>query len=456
MYGRPVVRPGSMAMLSRPRSHQSMTSTERSANWVGLVSARLSYSKIRPFFSATKILPLGANSMLVGWLRPLITICSWKPAGRTPPAACWAACWAQPGSPQLAPMGPRPGSSRAGSGRPAGPAWPGPGSRDGPIDVRPDGSWNQLQLAAGHGDTGASMHRYLHGRPPTGAGSMTRLVSRRSVHPGIPVLAMLGLLAGLILPGTSLAAAPSAPVVASPVVPSTPPSTPPAERPNVPEIFNPANPLVAKPALTGVLPAGFQEQIVINGLSQPTNIEFAPNGKIFVAEKNGLIFEYDSLADTSPTQFADLSVEVMDWWDRGLLSMAIDPGLTTGRPYIYVLYAFDAPIGGTAPPYGGTSLQDSCPTPPGANPPNIGCVISGRLSRLTVSGNGSGNTMVAGSEKVLINDWCQQYPSHSIGTVMMGPDGQLWVTGGEGAAFTTRDYGPVSYTHLRAHETDSY
>src|SRR5664279_388023 len=84
MYGRPVVYPGSMAMLSRPRSHQSITSTDRSANWVGLVSARLSYSKIRPFFSATKILPFGANSMLVGWLNPLITICSWKPAGRTP------------------------------------------------------------------------------------------------------------------------------------------------------------------------------------------------------------------------------------------------------------------------------------------------------------------------------------------------------------------------------------
>ena len=36
--------------------------------------------------------------------------------------------------------------------------------------------------------------------------------------------------------------------------------------------------------------------------------------------------------------FANLSIEVMNYWDRGLLSMAIDPGLTTGRPYIYVLY----------------------------------------------------------------------------------------------------------------------
>ena len=312
---------------------------------------------------------------------------------------------------------------------------------------------------------------------------MTARATRRSARPIAAILATLGLLAGMVVPGVSLAADPSAsapaasaspaassgpstPVPSDAAAASTTPSTSPApsaasspapspaatsapaaqgaqpqERPDVPEIFNPANPNLLKPALTGVLPAGFQEQTVFSGLTQPTNIQFAPNGKIFVAQKTGIILEYDSLTDTTPVTFADLSQEVMDYWDRGLLSMAIDPGLTTGRPYIYVLYSFDAPIGGNAPTWGGTSLQDSCPTPPGANPPNTGCVISGRLSRLTVSGNGTGNTMTAGSEKVLINAWCQQYPSHSIGTVMMGPDGQLWVTGGEGAAFTTRDYG---------------
>ncbi len=209
----------------------------------------------------------------------------------------------------------------------------------------------------------------------------------------------------------------------------------------MPEIFNPANRSLISPALTGVLPAGFQEKIVINGLSQPTNVEFAPNGKIFVAQKDGVIDEFDSLSDTTPTVFADLSVEVMNYWDRGLTSIAIDPQLTTGRPYIYALYSFDAPIGGTAPTYGGTNLQDTCPTPPGPLPPNTGCVISGRLARLTVSGNGTGSTMVAGSEKVLVNAWCQQFPSHTQDTVMVGPDGQLWVTAGEGASFTTRDYG---------------
>src|SRR5207247_10662028 len=92
------------------------------------------------------------------------------------------------------------------------------------------------------------------------------------------------------------------------------------------------------------------------------------------------------------------------------------------------LYAFDAPIGGTPPRW-----SDACPTPPG--PTTDGCVVSGRLSRITVSGN------VATGEQVLINDWCQQYPSHSIGDLEFGPDGWLYVTGGAGASFDFADWG---------------
>ena len=35
-------------------------------------------------------------------------------------------------------------------------------------------------------------------------------------------------------------------------------------------------------------------------------------------------------------------------WDRGLLGLAIDPDFPA-KPFIYVLYTYDAPIGGTAP-----------------------------------------------------------------------------------------------------------
>ena len=42
---------------------------------------------------------------------------------------------------------------------------------------------------------------------------------------------------------------------------------------------------------------------------------------------------------------------------------------------------------------------------------------------------------------MLIEDWCQQYPSHSVGTVAFGADGALYVSAGDGASFNFADYG---------------
>ena len=61
--------------------------------------------------------------------------------------------------------------------------------------------------------------------------------------------------------------------------------------------------------------------VVFSGLTQPTSIRFSPDGRIFVAEKSGLIKVFSSLAATTPTIFADLSSEVDDYWDRGLLEI---------------------------------------------------------------------------------------------------------------------------------------
>ncbi len=44
---------------------------------------------------------------------------------------------------------------------------------------------------------------------------------------------------------------------------------------------------------------------------------------------------------------------------------------------------------------------------------------------------------MTGTEQVLINDWCQQFPSHSIGSLAFGPDGALYVSGGEARASTS-------------------
>jgi len=180
------------------------------------------------------------------------------------------------------------------------------------------------------------------------------------------------------------------------------------------------------------LPPGFQDSVVISGLTLPTQVAFSPDGRVFVAEKSGIIKEFDSLSDPTPTEFADLTTEVFNGYDRGLLGMALDPQFPT-RPYVYVLYSRDAVIGGQSPKWGG-GVSDTCPNPPGAT--IDGCVISGRLARLTASGNTSD-----GTETTLIDDWCQQYQTHSIGSIQFGSDGALYASAGSGAAANFNDYG---------------
>jgi glucose/arabinose dehydrogenase len=184
------------------------------------------------------------------------------------------------------------------------------------------------------------------------------------------------------------------------------------------------------------LPSGFQEEVVFTGLTNPTNVEFSQDGRVFVAEKSGLIKVFDGLSDTTPTTFADLRTKVHNFWDRGLLGLALAPNFPSD-PHVYVLYTYDAAIGGTAPRWGTADVSsDACPTPPGAT--EDGCVVSGRLSRLQADPNT--NTMT-GSEQVLIENWCQQYPSHSVGSLVFGSDGALYVSGGDGASFNFADYG---------------
>lgn len=182
------------------------------------------------------------------------------------------------------------------------------------------------------------------------------------------------------------------------------------------------------------LPVGFREEIVFSGLTQPTAVRFASDGRVFVAEKSGIVKIFDNLSESTPTVFADLRTQVHNFWDRGLLGLALDPAFPS-NPWVYVLYTHDAPIGGTAPRWGSVGATfDGCPTPPG--PTADGCVVSGRLSRLQASGNA-----MVGPEQVLIEDWCQQYPSHSIGGLAFGSDGALYLSGGEGASFHFVDYG---------------
>lgn len=184
------------------------------------------------------------------------------------------------------------------------------------------------------------------------------------------------------------------------------------------------------PPARAAVPAGFRDFTVLSGLSAPTSVEFASDGRVFIAEKSGIIKLFDSLDDTTPTVFADLRTNVYNSSDRGLLGLALHPQFPT-NPGVYVLYTYDGDIGGPAPKYGTASAtNDNCPI--------AECIVSGRLSRLTASGN-----VTTGPEQVLVSDWCQQYTSHSIGALGFGPDGALYASAGDGASFNTVDYGQL-------------
>ncbi|MEV4621278.1 PQQ-dependent sugar dehydrogenase [Asanoa sp. NPDC049573] len=181
--------------------------------------------------------------------------------------------------------------------------------------------------------------------------------------------------------------------------------------------------LLTAPAAAGPPPTGFTEQVVMTGLTSPTKLVFAPDGRILVAQKNGVIKIFDSLSDTTPTVFADLSTEVFNYGDLGLLGLAVPPDFPA-TPYVYVSYTYDGPIGGSAPTY-----NDKCAV--------LGdCIVSSRVARLRIAGD-----VMTGTEQVLLHDWCLQYETHSIGDIKFGPDGALYVSGGDGASPSFPDYG---------------
>ena len=119
----------------------------------------------------------------------------------------------------------------------------------------------------------------------------------------------------------------------------------------------------------------------------PTTVRFAADGRAFVAEKRGIIKAYDSVNDSSPTQVLDIRHDVHDFWDRGLLSIALDPDFLDGSPFIYLYYVYDAPPGQSAPTWpagqSAPAWSNSCPTPPGAT--DDGCVVRSKLDRYTVN-----------------------------------------------------------------------
>lgn len=144
------------------------------------------------------------------------------------------------------------------------------------------------------------------------------------------------------------------------------------------------------------LPSGFTETQIAGGLSSPTAMDFAPDGRLFVCLQGGQLRVLKNGA-LLPTPF--LTVTVDSSGERGLLGIAFDPNFQTNN-FIYIYY--------------------TVPTTPRHN----------RVSRFAANGD----VAVPNSELPILDlDNLSSATNHNGGAIHFGPDGKLYVAVGENA-----------------------
>jgi glucose/arabinose dehydrogenase len=153
--------------------------------------------------------------------------------------------------------------------------------------------------------------------------------------------------------------------------------------------------LAAAAVNAATLPAGFSESVVASGLSSPTAIEFAPDGRLFICEQGGRLRVVKNGA-LLPTPFVTLTVSSIG--ERGLLGVAFDPQFSVNR-FVYVYYTATTPT------------------------------IHNRVSRFTANGD----VAVAGSELPILDLETLGASNHNGGAIHFGADGKLYVAVGENA-----------------------
>jgi glucose/arabinose dehydrogenase len=180
--------------------------------------------------------------------------------------------------------------------------------------------------------------------------------------------------------------------------------------------------LAARSASAVSVPSGFLlENVAPAGFNQPTAMAFTPDGRIFVAEKRGVV-----RAVVNGTKLAnpvwDGQTEVLNNGDRGLIGIAVDPQFGVNG-FVYFLYIVD-------PDSNGVDTNDDS---------------FGRLTRYRVS-SADPNVVDPATRKVLIGrTWSEGFPSggpsHSVGALRWGEDGSLLVSAGDGGQFSGVDPG---------------
>jgi PKD repeat protein len=217
---------------------------------------------------------------------------------------------------------------------------------------------------------------------------------------------------------------------------------------------------------------GFTTDLVAGNLPFATGIAFAPDGRIFIALKSGIVRVWDG--SLLPTPFVNLSAQVGDAHDRGLLGIAVHPEFPD-QPYVYLLFTHD-PVGVTPDSDTGARVSRLVRVQADATQ-GFNVAMPGSHVPQTTPG-GSGHWIMLGTNSTLANignatngrdttkascmvgfsmanapvEDCipADENSHTIGSVRFASDGSLFVSSGDGSNYTG-----VDHRALRAQNLDS-